>query len=566
MRDREVRTDFAGIEFALRRVIQMKRFTSTTFTFALAALAAPACTDTDEADLYDGETVKSDDGKADSSDLAVFVDAEWDGTLITDSSFNDQATVQSQLFYTIGQLNGMNSVGRIDKAIISNIVKTPVNGRTQVKYHAKLLVAWGNKNAVPTSIELKQPLDVSSSGQQAFADKYKTSCVDFNAHDVTAGSMFYYYRPKVSGCTLAAEDVNTVTATFAPSPVQTTGKFPEYNKIWEDNRLEVVAIFGKNEDGATASSDPGIAAFNRFVSTMKTELSTRNGTTIPADVPASPGVTAPDIEFNATLPDGKQIRVVALLTDNVRIGLQQPTFRARYENLSTRADYIVYNGHAGLGTNVRAMASAGKWVQGQYVVIQMNGCDTFAYIDDALFRAHQTINPDDTTGFKYIDIVNNGMPAFFSELSNTTMAMFRGLVAFDQPKTYEQMFRNIDSDQVVLVTGEQDNTFTPGGGGQPLPWPGLTDSGTVAKNAQKTWATPIVAAGTYDFTMTGSNDADLYVRVGSAPTTTKFDCRPYKTGSSESCRVTLAQPSTIHVMVRGYSTAASTFSLVGKKL
>jgi hypothetical protein len=30
--------------------------------------------------------------------------------------------------------------------------------------------------------------------------------------------------------------------------------------------------------------------------------------------------------------------------------------------------------------------------------------------------------------------------------------------------------------------------------------------------------------------------------------------------------VTLAQPSTIHVMVRGFSTATSTFNLVGKRL
>ncbi len=543
----------------------MNRFASTTFTFALAALAAPLVGCVDDADLYDGETVKSDDGKTDSSDLAVFVDAEWDGTLVTDFSFDDQSTVQSQLFYTVGQLNGMNSVGRIDKAVISNIVKSTVNGRTQIKYKAKLLVAWGNKANVPASIEMKLPRDVSSSGQQAFADKYKTSCVDGSAHDVDSGSMFYYFRPKASGCTIAAADVNTVTATFSPSPVQTTGKFPEYTKIWEDNKLEVVAIFGKNEDGATASSDAGIAAYNRFVSTMKAELSTRGLTTLPATLPASPGVSAPDIEFNATLPGGKTIRVVALLTDNVRVGLQQPAFRARYETLSTRADFIVYNGHAGLGTNVRAMAAAGKWVAGQYVVIQMNGCDTFAYIDDALFRAHKLINPDDTTGFKYVDIVNNAMPAFFHELSNTTMAMFRGLAAHDAPKTYEQMFRNIDSDQVVLVSGEQDNVFTPGGGGQPLPWAGLTDSGTVARNAQKTWATPTIAAGTYEFTITGTNDADLYVRVGTAPTTTTFDCRPYKTGSAESCRVTLAQPSTVHVMVRGYSTAVSAFTLVGKK-
>jgi hypothetical protein len=199
-------------------------------------------------------------------------------------------------------------------------------------------------------------------------------------------------------------------------------------------------------------------------------------------------------------------------------------------------------------------------------VIQLNGCDTFAYVDDALNRAHMAVNPDDTTGYKYMDLVNNAMPAFFHELTNTTMAMFRGLVAYDQPKTYEQIFRDIDPKQVVLVSGEQDNTFTPGGGGTPTSWAGMRETGSVARAASKTYATPTVAAGTYEFTMTGNNDADLYVRVGSAPTTSAYDCRPYKNGSNESCRVTLAQPSTIHVMVRGYSTATSTLELVGEKL
>jgi hypothetical protein len=534
------------------------------FLVSAALLAAPACVD--QEDLYEGEGVKVD-GKADSSAQAVFVDAEFDGTLITDFSFDNRSTIQSQMFYTVGQLNGMNGVGRIDKATYTNVVKTTTaDGRVQIKYRAKLLVAWGNRNNVPATITLKNPLDVSSAGQQAFADKYKDNCVDWSAHDVTAGTMFYYYRPAASGCNLTASDLDTVTATLSPSPVQTTGKFPEYHKIWEDNRLEVVVIFGKDKDGAQENSDVGITAYNRFLGAMKSELSTRNLTTVPATLASNPGVNAPDVEFNATLPGGKSIRVIALLTDNIRTGLSQTAFRSRYESLTPKADYIVYNGHAGLGANVRAMANAGRWVQGQYVVIQLNGCDTFAYVDDALNRAHMQVNPDDTTGYKYLDLVNNAMPAFFHELSNTTMAMFRGLVAHDAPKTFEQIFVNIDADQVVLVSGEQDNTFTPGGGGNPMPWAGLNATGTVARNAEMRWNTPTIAAGNYEFSITGNNDADLYVRVGSAPTTTQYDCRPYKNGSAESCRVSLAQPAPVHVMVRGYSSAASAFQLQGKKL
>lgn len=60
----------------------------------------------------------------------------------------------------------------------------------------------------------------------------------------------------------------------------------------------------------------------------------------------------------------------------------------------------------------------------------------------------------------------------------------------------------------------------------------------------------------------GSGDADLYVRFGSAPTTSSYDCRPYLNGNNETCSVSNVQAGTYHVMVRGY-TSFSAVSLVG---
>ena len=65
-----------------------------------------------------------------------------------------------------------------------------------------------------------------------------------------------------------------------------------------------------------------------------------------------------------------------------------------------------------------------------------------------------------------------------------------------------------------------------------------------------------VPAGATDlnFTMAGgTGDADLYVKFGSAPTTSSYDCRPYKGGNAESCPITTAQAGTYHVKVIGYS-------------
>jgi len=68
---------------------------------------------------------------------------------------------------------------------------------------------------------------------------------------------------------------------------------------------------------------------------------------------------------------------------------------------------------------------------------------------------------------------------------------------------------------------------------------------------------------TLTFTQSGgSGDADLYVRFGSAPTTSSYDCRPYLGGNAETCTFNSPAAGTWHVMVRGYSTFSGV-SLLG---
>ncbi|MGE4130484.1 MAG: S8 family peptidase [Bdellovibrionales bacterium] len=51
----------------------------------------------------------------------------------------------------------------------------------------------------------------------------------------------------------------------------------------------------------------------------------------------------------------------------------------------------------------------------------------------------------------------------------------------------------------------------------------------------------------------GPGDADLYVKKQEAPTVRSFDCRPYKSSSSESCPMNLRGESKIYVMIRAYA-------------
>jgi hypothetical protein len=512
----------------------------------------------EDLDISASDFTKVLDNKGDASAEAIFLDFEFDGELFTKSSFRLETQIEEQLLYTIGHLNGDNSVGDLNRLELTDVESTSEGAGFKVTYRAKLIVAWGDKERPATEYTFTLPRDISNSGLEAFTDKYSHDCVDFGAHDVDTGSMWYYYRPERSRCSIADEDVVKLPVEVSVSDINTTGKYPEYDKVWEDDALRVVAVFGKYEDGATSNSDAGISAYNRFLREMSRELSALDSVeTTPAEVPSSPGVDLPDVTWTATMGD-QTVEVTALLVDNVRTAGFE--FNQRYAELTPRADLIVYNGHAGLGSNIRAMARKGEWLPGQYSIVFMNGCDTYAYVDSALYDARAEINPDDPIGTKYVDVVTNAMPSFFREMSQSTMAIFGALLAGqDDPRTYEQIFVNIDDDEVVLVSGEQDNEFVPGGGSvDPIGrWDGMQKSGTVTAGEEHRFETPVLREGKVTFVLTGTDDADLYIRTGAEPTEATFDCRPFRAGSAEQCVVDLPAPAPVHIMVRGWDPSSS---------
>ena len=69
--------------------------------------------------------------------------------------------------------------------------------------------------------------------------------------------------------------------------------------------------------------------------------------------------------------------------------------------------------------------------------------------------------------------------------------------------------------------------------------------------------TLVVPAGATNLTFTtsgGTGDADMYVRLGSAPTDTTYNCRPYKTGNAETCTFAAPTAGTYYVRLKAYST------------
>ena len=77
--------------------------------------------------------------------------------------------------------------------------------------------------------------------------------------------------------------------------------------------------------------------------------------------------------------------------------------------------------------------------------------------------------------------------------------------------------------------------------------------------------TLVVPAGKTSVVFTisgGTGDADLYVKIGSAPTTSSYNCRPYTSGNAETCTFNSPVAGTYYVNVRAYA-AYSGVSLKG---
>lgn len=108
-------------------------------------------------------------------------------------------------------------------------------------------------------------------------------------------------------------------------------------------------------------------------------------------------------------------------------------------------------------------------------------------------------------------------------------------------------------------------------GGTPPPPPGdnVLENGTPVSGLGASTGQDIVytmdvpsGASNISFNISGgSGDADLYVKFGSKPTDSSYDCRPYKNGNNESCTGTQTG-GTYYVRVKAYS-AFSGVTLTG---
>jgi len=254
-------------------------------------------------------------------------------------------------------------------------------------------------------------------------------------------------------------DASIASAKVSISSENRDGTYPEIDKIWEDSELNVVVIFGKDQVGSTSISDFGISQYGMFnVGLSRYSLGIKLQ---PYPIPEkqAPGVENPDITWSGVTAEGRKVNVTTFLIDNPQ--MTTAAFDERYGKLTPTADIIIYNGHAALGDNVKALTKKGAWVKGKYLIFSVMGCDSFAYVDGSLAQARSQVNLDDPSGTKLLDIITNNMPANPTWLVQAAVSLITGVINPDKPHTYQQILRGFERNHSAVVTGDEDNTFRP---------------------------------------------------------------------------------------------------------
>ncbi|MEO6689214.1 MAG: pre-peptidase C-terminal domain-containing protein [Dokdonella sp.] len=124
-------------------------------------------------------------------------------------------------------------------------------------------------------------------------------------------------------------------------------------------------------------------------------------------------------------------------------------------------------------------------------------------------------------------------------------------IAAPQVGTYYVMINAYSAFSGLTLTG----SYSTGSPGNVLT-NGVPVTGLAATKGNNVMYTMVVPAGETTLTVQisgGTGDADLYVRRGSAPTTSTYDCRPYLTGNAETCTISSPVAGTFYVMVNAYA-------------
>ena len=386
------------------------------------------------------------------SSEATILDFTFEAEVVADDRVAARRSIVRQLLYTQGALRTASKAsGQVGNVKLSSVTESALGDKKRIAYRASMPVAWPKGAPSPAQYELVLPRDATA--LTAFNRKYDGYC---GKSQYGPDNFWHDFDPRGKSCALDPADVTRASVTVAPHAESAVEKYPEYHRIWEDGRLDVVAIFGVIESNDT--SDWGYTEAGRFADAVARQLTKpsavrrRTSRSIFDDTTVSGKATVGGMELDVEV----DVLVVGMLAQ------AGPDFDARYEPLSAKADMILYNGHAQLGANTNALSRKGRIVRDKYQLVLLNGCESFALVDTTMNDRRREVNgASDPKGTRFLDVVSNARPGYANNLATISNTLFSAALRADTPRHYRDLITTMPESHVVVVWGEEDNGFTP---------------------------------------------------------------------------------------------------------
>lgn len=406
---------------------------------AVGACAAPA----EEADVAD-DAITSNAGKA--------LELRFKGEVVARRSDNARRAIATQLQYIQGALTSdVRGNAQAGMPGLSNVVEREEGDLKRITYEATLPVIWPKNLAAPTTYPVALPKDTTQLA--AFNRKYDGSC---GRNEYGQDTFWHDFHPKAAGCTLDAADVMQATATVAPHPKETRGRYPEYDKVWADDTLDFVAVFGIIS--SNTPEDEG--ARTREMLLAEAQRSLRDA--VRTDAPETRGILKDSTVSGKITIGGRErkVNVTGILVQEVSSA--GSAFDARYETVTASADVVVYEGHSGLGKNINALGSNMGATAGKYQLVYLYGCQTLGYLGPAMHDKRVALNgaERDPDGTKFLDVIATALPAY-GDNGRSTLGLYRAMLDTGSPKTFNDLLGTISSSHLAVVFGEHDNDYQP---------------------------------------------------------------------------------------------------------
>jgi hypothetical protein len=388
------------------------------------------------------------------TNAGAVLDFRFQGEVLAASDANTRVAIVSQLQYVQGLLTTtVHGNGQVGLVTLTDVAESARGDKKKITYAASLPVIWPKDGpSAPANYELVLPRDVTA--LDAFNDKYDGKC---GTNEYGRETFWHDFDAQAAGCKIDDADVVRAQAKVGKHAKETREKYPEYGEIWKDDALEVVALYGIVDSGG--DSDPGYTGSERLLRDVErlvkspARKSNPTSSSILRDTTLTGEVTVGGRE--------RSVKVTAIVVQDIEhLG---DDFDERYDPLSETADIIFYGGHSGLGKNVASFAARGKVVKQKYQLAVLNGCQTFAYLQNTMNQRRVDANGAalDPLGTKYLDVFANALPSFASTNTPALETFVRAAIDADHPKHYNQLLEETQDDQLPVVFGEEDNTFSP---------------------------------------------------------------------------------------------------------